>query len=121
MYSTAAGGAIGLAIGIVGRRPRNRIDDPPIEIAVFSILLADAADLLAVAPRRPACWPCTTAGLYLGWHSSGGASSARSRLQSGAFWATVVFLVNAALFAPGGLVFYTFSTKARSPVGQLVH
>ena len=39
VYSTAAGAAIGLAAGWVGRRLRDRVDDPPIEIA-GSILLA---------------------------------------------------------------------------------
>ena len=119
VYSTAAGGAIGLAIGIVGRWLRNRIDDPPIEIA-GSILLAYAAYLPAEAVHASGVLAAVTAGLYLGWHSSGGAFSARSRLQSGAFWATVVFLVNAALFVLVGLSFHTFSTKARGPVGQLV-
>ena len=59
------------------------------------------------------------AGLYLGWHSSGGAFSARSRLQSGAFWETLVFLVNAALFVLVGLSFHTFSAQARGPLGRL--
>jgi CPA1 family monovalent cation:H+ antiporter len=59
------------------------------------------------------------AGLYLGWHSSGGAFSARSRLQSRAFWATLVFLVNAALFVLVGLSFHTFSSSASGPAGRL--
>src|SRR5947208_3411392 len=70
----------------------------------------------AVGPTDVAA---ATAGLYLGWHSSGGAFSARSRLQSGAFWATLVFLVNAALFVLVGLSFHAFSTQARGPVGRL--
>jgi len=60
------------------------------------------------------------AGLYLGWHSSTGAFSARSRLQSAAFWETLVFLVNAALFVLVGLSFHTFTTHARGPLGRLV-
>ena len=48
VYSTAAGGAIGMATGWVGRRLRNRVDDPPIEIA-GSILLAYVAYLPAAA------------------------------------------------------------------------
>ena len=81
-------------------------------------------------PTSPICRPqaihasgvlaAVTAGLYLGWHSSGGAFSARSRLQSAAFWETLVFLVNAALFVLVGLSFHTFSTQARGPVGRLV-
>ena len=118
VYSAAAGGAIGLAVGLAGRWLRNRIDDPPIEIA-GSILLAYAAYLPAEAVHASGVLAAVTAGLYLGWHSSGGAFSARSRLQSGAFWATLVFLVNAALFVLVGLSFHAFSTQARGPVGRL--
>ena len=96
-------GAIGLAVGLAGRWLRNRIDDPPIEIA-GSILLAYAAYLPAEAIHASGVLAAVTAGLYLGWHSSGGAFSARSRLQSGAFWQTLVFLLNAALFVLVGLV-----------------
>ena len=118
-YSAAAGAAIGIAVGLAGRLLRNRIDDPPIEIA-GSILLAYAAYLPAQAIHASGVLAAVTAGLYLGWHSSGSAFSARSRLQSGAFWETLVFLVNAALFVLVGLSLHTFSTQARGPVGQLV-
>ena len=118
VYSAVAGAAIGLAVGFAGRWLRNRIDDPPIEIA-GSILLAYAAYLPAEAIHASGVLAAVTAGLYLGWHSSGGAFSARSRLQSGAFWATLVFLVNAALFVLVGLSFHTFTTQARGPVGRL--
>ena len=119
VYSAAAGAAVGLAVGFAGRWLRNRIDDPPIEIA-GSILLAYAAYLPAEAIHASGVLAAVTAGLYLGWHSSGGAFSARSRLQSGAFWATLIFLVNAALFVLVGLSFHTFTTQARGPVGRLV-
>lgn len=118
-YSAAVGGAIGIAVGLAGRLLRNRIDDPPIEIA-GSILLAYAAYLPAQAIHASGVLAAVTAGLYLGWHSSGSAFSARSRLQSGAFWETLVFLVNAALFVLVGLSLHTFSTQARGPVGQLI-
>jgi monovalent cation/hydrogen antiporter len=119
VYSAVAGAAIGLAVGFAGRWLRNRIDDPPIEIA-GSILLAYAAYLPAEAIHASGVLAAVTAGLYLGWHSSGGAFSARSRLQSGAFWATLVFLVNAALFVLVGLSFHTFTTQARGPLGRLL-
>jgi CPA1 family monovalent cation:H+ antiporter len=61
-----------------------------------------------------------SAGLYLGWHSGGSAFSARSRLQSRAFWQTLVFLIDAALFVVVGLSFHTFTEQARGPVGRLV-
>ena len=118
VYSVLAGGAIGIAVGLAGRWLRNRIDDPPIEIA-GSILLAYAAYLPAEAAHASGVLAAVVAGLYLGWHSSGGAFSARSRLQSGAFWETLVFLVNAALFVLVGLSFHTFSAQARGPLGRL--
>ena len=118
VYSTAAGGrsawpsgwsAAGCATGSTTRRSRS--------------------PARSCWPTPPICRPqaihasgvlaAVTAGLYLGWHSSGGAFSARSRLQSGAFWETLVFLVNAALFVLVGLSFHTFSTQARGPVGRL--
>ena len=119
VYSAVAGGAIGLAVGLACRRLRNRIDDPPIEIA-GSILLAYAAYLPAEAIHASGVLAAVVAGLYLGWHSSGSAFSARSRLQSGAFWETLVFLVNAALFVLVGLSFHAFRVEARGPLGRLV-
>ncbi|MGO9496451.1 MAG: Na+/H+ antiporter [Solirubrobacteraceae bacterium] len=118
VYSTAAGAAIGLTVGLAGRWLRNRVDDPPIEIA-GSILVAYAAYLPAEALHASGVLAAVFAGLYLGWHSSGGAFSARSRLQSGAFWATLVFLVNAALFVLVGLSFHTFSSRASGRVDRL--
>jgi CPA1 family monovalent cation:H+ antiporter len=117
VYSTLAGAAIGLAVGVVGRWLRNRIDDPPIEIA-GSLLLAYVAYLPAEAVHASGVLAAVTAGLYLGWHSSS-AFSARSRLQSAAFWETLVFLINAALFVLVGLEFHTFTTEARGPLGRL--
>lgn len=119
VYSSVVGTAIGLAVGIVGRRLRNRIDDPPIEIA-GSMLLAYAAYVPAEAVHASGVLAAVTAGLYLGWHSSGGAFSARSRLQSAAFWQTLVFLINAALFVLVGLSFHTFTAHARGPIGRLL-
>ena len=113
------GTGIGLAVGIVGRWLRNRIDDPPIEIA-GSILLAYVAYLPAEEAHASGVLAAVTAGLYLGWHSSSGAFSARSRLVSNAFWETLVFLVNAVLFTLVGLEFHTFRVEARGPLGRLV-
>jgi Na+/H+ antiporter len=119
LYSVVVGGGIGLVVGLVGRALRDRVDDPPIEIA-GSILLAYAAYLPAEAAHASGVLAAVSAGLYLGWHSSGGAFSARSRLQSAAFWETLVFLVNAALFVLVGLSFHTFSASTRGPLGRLV-
>ncbi|MGZ4298633.1 MAG: Na+/H+ antiporter [Solirubrobacteraceae bacterium] len=119
VYASAAGTAIGLAVGVVGRALRNRIDDPPIEIA-GSMLIAYAAYLPAEAVHASGVLAAVAAGLYLGWHSGGSAFSARSRLQSRAFWETLVFLIDAALFVVVGLSFHTFTEQARGPVGRLV-
>ncbi len=118
LYATIVGAAIGLAVAFIGRWLRNRIDDPPMEIA-GSILLAYVAYLPAEEIHASGVLAAVTAGLYLGWHSSSGAFSARSRLQSNAFWETLVFLVNAALFVLVGLSFHTFTVQARGPLGRL--
>jgi Na+/H+ antiporter len=119
VYASVAGTAIGLLVGVVGRALRNRIDDAPIEIA-GSMLIAYAAYLPAEALHASGVLAAVSAGLYLGWHSGGSAFSARSRLQSQAFWETLVFLINAALFVIVGLSFHTFTAEARGPVGRLV-
>jgi monovalent cation/hydrogen antiporter len=61
VYSAAAGGAIGMAVGLAGRQLRNRIDDPPIEIA-GSILLAYAAYLPAQAIHASGVLAAVSAG-----------------------------------------------------------
>ena len=119
VYASVAGTAIGLLVGVAGRALRNRIDDAPIEIA-GSMLIAYAAYLPAEALHASGVLAAVAAGLYLGWHSGGSAFSARSRLQSQAFWETLVFLINAALFVVVGLSFHTFTAAARGPVGRLV-
>lgn len=118
LYAVVVGAGIGLLVGIVGRWMLTRIDDPPIEIA-GSILLAYVSYLPAEEIHASGVLAAVTAGLYLGWHRSGGAASAKSRLQFTAFWETLVFLVNAALFILVGLSFHTFSTRARGPLGRL--
>ena len=118
LYAVVVGAAIGLFVGVVGRWMLNRIDDPPIEIA-GSILLAYLSYLPAEEIHASGVLAAVTAGLYLGWHRSGSAASARSRLQFKAFWETLVFLVNAALFILVGLSFHTFSEQARGPLGRL--
>ncbi|HEY1566069.1 MAG TPA: cation:proton antiporter, partial [Solirubrobacteraceae bacterium] len=80
IYASAAGTAIGLLVGVVGRRLRDRIDDAPIEIA-GSMLIAYVAYLPAEAVHASGVLAAVVAGLYLGWHSGGSAFSARSRLQ----------------------------------------
>ena len=71
-------------------------------------------------PMPPGCWPPSRPGFT--W--VGTAAAGRSRLGAGcvsnAFWETLVFLVNAALFVLVGLEFHTFRLEARGPLGRLV-
>lgn len=118
VYSIVVGAAVGLVVGGIGRFLRARLNDPPMEIA-GSILLAYVSYLPAEELHASGVLAAVTAGLYLGWHSSSGAFSARSRLQSNAFWETLTFLVNGVLFALVGLSFHTFTVQARAPLGRL--
>ena len=120
VYATVVGAAIGLAVGFAGRQLRNRIDDPPIEIA-GSILLAYVAYLPAEEIHASGVLAAVSAGLYLGWHSSGSVFSARSgpgrvvlRGDPGVPGQRRV------LFVGLGLSFHTFSAEARGPIGRLV-
>ncbi|HEX3908642.1 MAG TPA: cation:proton antiporter, partial [Mycobacteriales bacterium] len=117
-YAAIVGAAIGAVVGVAGRWLGSYVDDPPIEI-VGSLLLAYAAYLPAEALGASGVLAAVTAGLYLGWHSSGPAFSARIRLQSAAFWETLVFLVNAALFILVGLSFDIFTRQARESPAHL--
>lgn len=117
-YSSLGGIGIGLAIGVLGRAIRRFLEDPAMEIMV-SLLLAYAAYLPAYAAHDSGVLAAVAAGLYLGWHSPG-TLSAEIRLQSEAFWETLVFLVNGALFVMVGLSFHAFSSHARGPLGRLL-
>ncbi|MGO9957491.1 MAG: Na+/H+ antiporter [Solirubrobacteraceae bacterium] len=119
LYSTLAGGAIGLAAGHAGRWTRRRIDDPTVEIA-GSIVLAYAAYLPADALHASGVLATAVAGLYVGWHRSTGDVSAGFRLQSAAFWETLTFLIDAVLFVLLGLSARSFTSTAIGPVGGLV-
>jgi monovalent cation/hydrogen antiporter len=118
LYAVVVGTGIGLVVGFAGRWMLNRIDDPSIEIA-GSILLAYVSYLPAEESHASGVLAAVVTGLYLGWHRSGGAASARGRLQFKGFWETLVFLVNAVLFILVGLSFHTFSVQARGPLGRL--
>lgn len=117
-YGSAVGIGIGLAVGVVGHRVRRYLDDPPIVI-MTSLFLAYAAYLPAYEAGASGVLAAVTAGLYLGWQSPG-ALSAETRLQSTAFWETLVFLVDGALFILVGLSFHTFTAHARGSINRLL-
>jgi Na+/H+ antiporter len=117
-YSIAVGVGVGLGVGIGGVVLLRRLSDAPVEIAL-SLLVAYAAYLPAQALDASGVLAAVTAGLFLGWRNSW-AVSATTRLQATAFWDTLVFLLDAALFALVGLSIHSFTPVARGPIGRLV-
>jgi CPA1 family monovalent cation:H+ antiporter len=117
-YGVVVGVAIGLAVGVGAFLLRRRLDDPPIEIALL-LLAAYCAYLPAQALGASGVLAAVVAGLYLGWHRSG-SLSAQTRLQATAFWDTLVFLLDAALFILVGLSLHSFSPANRGPVPTLL-
>jgi len=93
----AAGGIpVGLAVGWVVRQLRRRIDDPPAEITL-SLFTGYAAYLPAEQLELSGVLAAVTAGIYLGWHATE-LTTASTRIQTGAVWELVSFLLNATLF-----------------------
>jgi monovalent cation/hydrogen antiporter len=98
----AAGGvAIGLAVGVVVRQVRLRLDHPPTEITV-SLLTGYLAYLPAEALGASAVLAAVTVGIYMGWHTPE-LTTAETRLQGIAFWSIFTFVLNAILFTLIGL------------------
>jgi Na+/H+ antiporter len=99
---TGAGGvAVGLAVGIVGRFVRRRLDDPPTEMTI-SLFTGYAAYLPAEELGLSGVIAAVTTGLYLGWHAHELTTPA-TRMQLHAVWGLVQFLLNAVLFVLVGL------------------
>jgi Na+/H+ antiporter len=98
----ASGGlAIGIAVGWLSAELRERLDDPPLEIAV-SLFTGYAAFLPAEELGVSGVLAAVTAGLIVGWHAPQIASP-EVRLQGFAFWEILSFLLNASLFMLIGL------------------
>jgi Na+/H+ antiporter len=93
--------AIGLAVGVVLRQIRRRLDHSPTEIAIallsgyFAYLPAEAAGVSAVLA-------VVTVGVYVGWYTPE-LTTVQTRLQGDAVWEILVFLLNALLFGLVGL------------------
>jgi len=118
VYSSVVGVAIGLAAGVASHVSTRWLRDPSLEV-LASLLTAYAAFLPAQAAGASGVLAAVTAGLFLGWQSSGSVS-AQSRLRSSVFWSMLIFLVNGVLFILVGLSFHTFTTQARGSVGRLL-
>ncbi len=101
LLSGVGGVAIGLAVGWLVAQVRRRIEDPPTEIAI-SLLTPYIAYLPAEGAGVSAVLAAVTAGIYLGWNAPK-LISPPTRIQAYAFWETVVFALNSALFAIVGL------------------
>ncbi|MGH2701345.1 MAG: Na+/H+ antiporter [Actinomycetota bacterium] len=99
--AVAGGIAIGLVTGWVVAQIRRRVDDPTTGTAI-SLLTGYAAFLPAEELHVSGVLAAVTAGLYMGWYAPS-IVSPEGRLQSGATWDVLTFLLNAALFILIGL------------------
>jgi monovalent cation/hydrogen antiporter len=101
VLNVAGGILVGLAVGVVLREVRRRIDNPPVEITI-SILSGFFAYLPAHALDVSGVLAAVTVGVYMGWHTPE-LTTAQTRLQGQAVWEIVFLVLNAALFALVGL------------------
>jgi CPA1 family monovalent cation:H+ antiporter len=92
---------VGLAVGLVIREVRRRLDNPPVEITI-SILSGYFAYLPAEAAGVSGVLAAVTVGIYMGWHTPE-LTTAQTRLQGVAVWEILFFLLNAFLFTMIGL------------------
>jgi CPA1 family monovalent cation:H+ antiporter len=101
VLNVVGGIAMGLAVGVVIRQVRRRLDNPPVEITI-SILSGYFAYLPAQAAGVSGVLAAVTVGIYMGWHTPE-LTTAETRLQGNAVWEILFFLLNAGLFALIGL------------------
>ena len=99
--SVAGGIAVGLAVGWIVAFVRIRLDNIPAEVAI-SLLTGYLAFIPAQALHVSGVLAAVTVGVYLGWRSPE-LSTPAMRMQGFAVWETLVFLVNALLFALVGM------------------
>jgi Na+/H+ antiporter len=100
-YLIAVGLIIGLVIGRFVEWVENHVDDGPIEI-VISILTPYTAYLAAESARASGVLAVVACGLYLSRRSSQ-FFSPNVRLQAGAVWESLTFVVNGLVFVLIGL------------------
>jgi Na+/H+ antiporter len=100
--TTGVGGiVVGIIIGLCSIWVFRRLQDPPIAISL-SLLMPFAAYLPAEALGLSGVLAVVTAGLFLGQNSSKVMSS-QTRVQAGAVWEILVFLLNGIVFMLIGL------------------
>jgi monovalent cation/hydrogen antiporter len=101
VLNVAAGLAIGLAISWIVAQVRQRIENPPVEMAI-SVATAYFAYLPAQAAGVSGVVAAVTSGIFLGWRSPK-LISPTTRLQVYGVWEVLVFFLNAFLFVMIGL------------------
>jgi CPA1 family monovalent cation:H+ antiporter len=95
------GAAFGLAVAWLGLRLVRRLDDPGI-VTVLTLLWPFAAYLTAEFLGVSGVLATVVAGIYLGWYAPT-ALTPETRVQAGAVWSTLVFLLNGLAFILIGL------------------
>ncbi len=117
--SVAGGIAVGLAVGWIVAMVRIRLDNIPAEIAI-SLLTGYLAYIPATALHVSGVLAAVTVGVYMGWRSPE-LSTPEMRMQGNAVWLTLVFLLNALLFALVGMQLRPIlDSLAGRSVGSLV-
>jgi monovalent cation/hydrogen antiporter len=101
VLNIVGGVAIGLAVGYVVRVVRRSLDNPPLEVTI-AFLTGYLAFLPATAIGVSGVLAAVTAGVYLGWYTPE-VTTVETRLQGGAFWQILTFLLNVLLFGLVGL------------------
>jgi CPA1 family monovalent cation:H+ antiporter len=101
VLSVVGGVAVGLVVGWLVALVRIRLDNIPAEIAI-SLLTGYLAYIPANALHVSGVLAAVTVGIYLGWRSPE-LSTPAMRMQGNAVWETLVFFLNALLFALVGL------------------
>ncbi len=101
VLNVAGGILVGLAVGVVIREVRRRLDNPPVEITI-SILSGFFAYLPAHALDVSGVLAAVTVGIYMGWHTPE-LTTSQTRLQGQAVWEIVFLVLNGALFTLVGL------------------
>ena len=101
VWSIVGGVAVGLVVGFLVAALRRRIDNPPVEVTI-SLATGYVAFIPANAMEASGVIAAVTAGIFLGWRTPE-LTSVQVRLTGQAFWEIVIFVINAVLFALGGL------------------
>jgi monovalent cation/hydrogen antiporter len=101
VLNVAGGILVGLAAGIVIRKVRRRLNNPPVEITI-SLLSGFFAYLPAHALGVSGVLAAVTVGVYMGWYTPE-LTTSQTRLQGQAVWEIVFLVLNAVLFALVGL------------------